>query len=71
MEKQQPKMRYGKKPFSLAVFESTKDDGNNRDFYSLQKSRKVDNEWKNDGFFATLEEVKDLRDLIDQAVTGA
>ena len=63
-----PKNKFGKGQISLAVFEPTQEGAGNKDFYSLQRSRKVGEEWKNENILLSQEQLKDVKELIEQAL---
>ena len=66
----QPKYKFGKGSISLAVFESVGKGGSPGfdDFYSLQKSKKVNDQWVNENILLSVSQLKDVKDLIEQAL---
>jgi len=65
-----PIRKYGKGAVSLAVFENAKEDGSRNEFYSLQRSRKVGNEWKNESVLLNKEQLAIVQELAGQALSG-
>lgn len=63
-----PIRKYGSRAISLAVFEKTAGDGSTKQFYSLQRSRKEGNEWKNESILLFKEQLKDVQKVLGQAL---
>lgn len=65
----QPKQKYGKGQLSVAVFEQIVEGGKvANEFYSVQRSRKIGEEWKNESILVSKEQLRDLQELIGQAL---
>ena len=65
-----PIRKYGKGAVSIAVFEKTNDDGSRNEFYSLQKSRKVGDEWKNESVLLSKEQLAIVLEIAGKALSG-
>ena len=65
-----PIRKYGKGAVSLAVFEKTNDDGSKNEFYSLQKSRKIGDDWKNESVLLNKEQLAVVLEIAGQALSG-
>lgn len=65
----QPTQKYGKGQLSVALFEQVVEGSQiANEFFSVQRSRKVGEDWKNESILVSKEQLKDLKDLIDQAL---
>ncbi len=65
-----PIRKYGKGAVSLAVFENANDDGSRNEFYSLQRSRKIGDEWKNESILLSKEQLAIVQEIVGQALSG-
>lgn len=63
-----PVRKYGKGAVSLAVFEKALEDGSRKEYYSLQRSRKVGDKWENESILLFPEQLADVHEIVGQAL---
>ena len=63
-----PINKFGKGSISLAVFEQQNEKSNDKEFYSLQRSRKIGNEWKNENILLNKQQLLDVQEVVAQAL---
>ncbi|MEK7476395.1 MAG: hypothetical protein AAB152_12285 [Candidatus Coatesbacteria bacterium] len=65
-----PIRKYGEGAVSLAVFVNEKEDGSKNEFYSLQRSRKIGDEWKNESVLLSKEQLAIVHQIVGEALSG-